>query len=89
MLEKVKPIVEFLGEKKFLVCEDVTYVDFTMFELCELMQFISQGELFRRYPKLEAYSKRIKGLPRLREFYADDTRCMKRPFNNKVAKINN
>ena len=56
MLEKVKPIVEFLGEKKFLVCEDVTYVDFTMFELCELMQFISQGELFRRYPKLEAYS---------------------------------
>ena len=78
-----------MADKKFLVCEEPTYVDFTMFELCELMQFISQGELFRRYPKLEAYSTRIKSLPRLAEYYADDSRCMKRPFNNKVAKINN
>ena len=41
LMEKVKPIVNFLGEKNFLVGSDVTYVDFTFFELCELMNFIS------------------------------------------------
>ena len=89
LLEKVRPIVEFMGDKKFLVGEEPTYVDFTMFELIELMQFVSQGALFVRYPKLEVYSNRITSLPRLCEYYADDSRCMKRPFNNKVAKINN
>ena len=89
LLEKVKPLVHFLGEKQFLVGSEVTYVDFTFFELCELIQFISEGQLFTQIPKLQEYSERVKALPRLAEYYADDTRCMKRPFNNKVAQINN
>ncbi len=68
---------------------NVTYVDFTLFELCELMTFISEGQLFVNYPTLAAYCDRVKALPKLAEFYADDTRCMKAPFNNKVAKLNN
>ena len=89
LLEKVKPIVKFMGENDYLVGANPTYVDFTMFELCELMEFISEGQLFQAQPSLKAYSDRIKGLPKLAEFYADDARCMKAPFNNKVAKINN
>ena len=88
-LQKVRPIVDFLGEKKFLIGNDVTYIDFTMFELCDLMDFITEGELLGQYPTLKAYSDRVKGLPRVAEYYDDDERCMKRPFNNKVAKINN
>ena len=53
------------------------------------MGFISEGQLYEQNPSLRAYSDRVKALPKLAEFYADDEKCMKRPFNNKVAKINN
>ena len=89
LLQKVKPIVNYLADKPFLVGENISYVDFTLFELCDLMQFISDGQLFTQYPSLESFSERVKALPKLAEYYADDERCMKRPFNNKVAKINN
>ena len=46
LLEKVKPIVRFLDQKEFLVGENVTYVDFTMFELCDMMDWVSEGKLF-------------------------------------------
>ena len=78
-----------MGANKFLTGNDVRYVDFTMFELCEMMQWISEGQLFQKYPKLSSYCDRVKSLPGMAEFYAYDTRCIKRPFNNKVAKINN
>ena len=89
LLEKVKAIVRFLGQNAFLAGESVTYVDFTMFELCELMDWISEGQLFSQNPSLHQYCERVKALPKLAEYYADDTKCMKRPFNNKIAKLNN
>ena len=89
LMEKVKPIVRFLGSQQFLVGDNVTYVDFTFFELCELMNWISEGKLLDQNPVLAEYCQRVKSLPRLAEYYADDTRCMKSPFNNKVAKLNN
>ena len=89
LLEKVGPLVNYLAEKPFLCGRNVTYVDFIFFELIEFMEWISQGLLFERNPSLESYSERIRSLPRLSEFYADDSKCIKRPFNNKVAKLNN
>ena len=89
LLEKVKPIVRFLDQKEFLVGENVTYVDFTMFELCDMMDWVSEGKLFQQNPSLANYSARMKALPGLAEFYADDNLCMKYPFNNKIAKLNN
>ena len=86
---KIQPFIKFMGKHKFLTGNKVTYVDFTMFELCEMMQWISEGKLFEQYPTLESYCERVKALPGMAEFYADDTRCIKRPFNNKVAKLNN
>ena len=59
------------------------------FELIDFMTFISQGQLFQQFESLEAYHTRVKNLPKLKEFYADDERCVKRPFNNKIAKLNN
>ena len=41
LLEKVKPLVDFLGEKDFLIGKNVTYVDFILFELCDMMEWIS------------------------------------------------
>ena len=89
LLEKVKPLVNYLGENQYLCGNNVTYVDFIFFELCDFMDWISQGMLYERNPTLQAYHNRVKSLPRLAEFYADDRKCIKRPFNNKVAKLNN
>ena len=89
LLEKVKPLSYFLNTKKFLCGSEVTYVDFIMFELCDLMEWLSQSLFFERYPEFEQYHKRISELPRLAEFYSDDDKCIKRPFNNKSARLNN
>ena len=45
LLEKVKPLVAFLGEKQFLVGDNVTYIDFVFFELINFMTWISQEQL--------------------------------------------
>ena len=60
LLEKVKPLVRFLGSKKFLVGENVTYIDFIFFELCDFMNWISQGKLFEGYPVLLEYFNNVK-----------------------------
>ena len=49
LLEKVKSLVTFLGNKQFLVGDDVTYIDFVFFELIDFMMFISQEQLFEKY----------------------------------------
>ena len=41
--QKVPGIVAFMGDNAFLAGAEVTYIDFTFFELCELMEFISEG----------------------------------------------
>ena len=89
LIEKVKPLVSFLGDKSFLIGDNVTYIDFVFFELIDFMTFISQGQLFQKYESLEAYHTRVKNLPKLKEYYANDELCIKRPFNNKIAKLNN
>ena len=41
LLEKVKPLVNYLANKKFLCGSNVTYIDFIFFELCDFMNWIS------------------------------------------------
>ena len=52
LLEKVKPLVNFLANKKFLCGNNVTYVDFIFFELCDFMNWISTELLFTEHPTL-------------------------------------
>ena len=53
LLEKVKPVSNFLSSKKYLCGNQVTYVDFILFELCDLMEWLSQSLFFERFPELE------------------------------------
>ena len=43
ILQKVAPFVTFMGNNRFLTGGEVRYVDFTFFELCEMMEWISEG----------------------------------------------
>jgi len=67
----------------------VTYLDFVFFELLEVMDHVGEGIFFAQHPTLQEYSERIKQLPKFSEFWADDEKCMKSPFNNVMAKLNN
>ena len=50
--KNIKVIVEYLENRgsKFLVGNYVTYVDFILFELCDLFQFITDGSLITDFP---------------------------------------
>ena len=86
--EKFQDIAKFLGEKEFVAGNYVTFVDFFIWEQIELFTFVTEGEILARYPNLLTYHKRVGSLPKFAEYIASD-RFMVRPFNNKVAKINN
>ena len=52
IMTKVAPLVQFLGEKPYLCGNNLTYVDFIFFELCDFMNWISEGQLFDQNPSL-------------------------------------
>ena len=86
--DRMEAVSKYLGAKKFFVGDYVTFVDFFIFEQIELFAWASKDEILTRYPNLAEFHKRIIGLPKFGEYYNSD-RFMKRPFNNKIAKLNN
>ena len=88
--QKATQLETFIGHKTFCVGNDVNYMDFAMFELLDYMNFLSKtSRVFDKHPKLLAYWTRVERLPRFVDFWADEQKCMRAPFNNKHAKINN
>ena len=65
----LKGIEKYLGSKKFLVGDNVTYVDFIFFELLNLCDFVTDGKLFEEHGTIKAYVERVKDLPHIRAFY--------------------
>ncbi len=80
-------VEKFLGEKKFIVGDYVTWVDFFIFEQIELFEYVSEGAFTKKYPGLAAYHQRIISLPKFSQYY-NSAKFMKKPWNNKIAKIN-
>jgi len=65
-------------------------MDFVLFELLDYMNFLTKtNRMFDKHPKLFAYWTRVERLPRFVDFWADEKKCMRAPFNNQHAKINN
>jgi glutathione S-transferase len=88
--QKATQLDTFLGSRQFFVGDNVTYVDFCMFELLDYMNFLTKtGRVFQKHPRLQAFWTRVERLPRFCDFWANPDKCRKAPFNNKHAKINN
>ena len=83
----VPKVITFLGDKKFLAGDEVTWVDFYFVEVVELMSKLVP-ELFTTYPSLSTYKDSVFALPKLAEYLASEG-CIDRTytFNNKSAKI--
>ena len=84
---KLPGIKAFLGSKKFLAGDDVTYIDFVFFELLHFNNFITDGEILQD-STLSAYEARVRALNGIQAFFDSDfTKAL--AFNNKMAKIGN
>mmetsp|Transcript_78991 Transcript_78991/g.109456 ORF Transcript_78991/g.109456 Transcript_78991/m.109456 type:complete len:88 (+) Transcript_78991:422-685(+) len=81
------PIIKFLGDKKFICGEDVSYVDFFMYELLDNLAFVTDGKPWQM-EKVKAYFERIAALPKLAEYIASGEQS-KKAFSGLPAKINN
>ena len=82
---KLDPIVKWLGDKKYLIGDKICYLDFILFEVCNVMDFLTKGRIWNDYPSLKKYAGRIKSLPALQKAIAA---AESKPFNNPFAKIN-
>jgi glutathione S-transferase len=90
MKKEVYPMFDaaskYLGEKKFLVGDYVTYIDFILYENCELLSSVTNSEFYEQYPTLKKFKENIESLERIKE-YINSERFSPRPFNNKISKI--
>ena len=85
---KMAPIVEYMNKKDFLIGSYVTFLDFYMLELCDFVQWLTDNEFLNENKKVARYVKKMKSLKQIKRYIMSD-RFVEKPFNNKVAKINN
>ena len=82
---RFEPIVKWLGEKKYIMGDNLCYLDFVLLECLNVTNWISDGQIFKDYPTLDPYYKRLREIPEIQDALATFER---KPFNNPFAKIN-
>ena len=89
MAESVRPFQVFLGklegllgQKEFMVGE-ITWVDFMVADLMQILPFLSQ-EYLKPFEQLSKHQKRIWGLPELSSYLSSGL-FKERPFNSAKA----
>ena len=85
---KMGPIVDYMGKKQFLMGDSMTFLDFIMLELCDFVQWLTDNEFYTVNKGVAKYVKRMKSVRQIKRYIMSD-RFVEKPFNNKVAKINN
>lgn len=85
---KMAPIVSYMGKREHLIGNSLTFLDFIMLELCDFVQWLSENEFFNENKSIARYVKKMKGLRQIKRYILSE-RFVEKPYNNKVAKINN
>ncbi|XP_042895702.1 glutathione S-transferase Mu 1 [Parasteatoda tepidariorum] len=70
--DQLKFISAFLGNRKFLAGDYVTYVDFMAYETFDFNVLLSQN-ILDDFPALKAYHERIRNLPELEAYFNSTT----------------
>ena len=82
-------IVEVMGSSDWIAGANITWLDFYFAELVDMLDKLSDGLFYAEFPSLQTYWDRFINQPNLLEAWADDSKLMKTPFNNKMAKLLN
>lgn len=69
--------------------DQLSWLDFVWAEVIDLLDFLSDGKFYEEFPTTKAYWERFISLPHISEYWADDDKCMKKPFHGIMARINN
>ncbi|XP_066940433.1 glutathione S-transferase Mu 4-like [Macrobrachium rosenbergii] len=77
----------FLGERPWYAGDNITFVDFIMYELID-QHLQLEPNLLKDFKNLEDFQKRFEELEPIKKYMASD-RFMKSPLNNKMAKFGN
>eukprot|EP01104_Vermistella_antarctica_P019749 TRINITY_DN7947_c0_g1_i1.p1 TRINITY_DN7947_c0_g1~~TRINITY_DN7947_c0_g1_i1.p1 ORF type:complete len:247 (+),score=63.72 TRINITY_DN7947_c0_g1_i1:25-741(+) len=84
--ERLEPIHKFLGNKKFLVGENITFVDFILFEMLDKANdtHIWDGKFFEELPGFKKYHANMEALPNM---MTAEERAAQGYFNGWRAKL--
>ena len=63
---------QWISDRKFLIGDQLTYVDFLAYEYLDWYRVLVQSDCFAKYPKMEAYMKRFEELEQLKDYLASD-----------------
>lgn len=80
---RLAKIVEVMGDSQFIIGDNLTWLDFYFAENLDMLNALSDGFFYSQFPSLQAYWDRFIFMDGLAEAWADDTKLMKAPFNNK------
>lgn len=69
---QLKLFSAFLGERKFLAGDNVTYVDFMAYDTFDFYRLLIPSVL-NDFPNLKEYEDRMENLPELQEYYQSST----------------
>jgi glutathione S-transferase len=85
---RLSPFNKFLENKTYLVGDYLTFVDFLLYELLELIDFISGSISLVNFENLRNLLNNMRNSDFMKT-HRESGRFVERPFNNKMAKINN
>ncbi|CAH1782508.1 unnamed protein product [Owenia fusiformis] len=74
---------KYLGEKPYFCGENLTFVDFHMYELLDQHK-VFEPTILNNYANLQAFTARFEALPEIKKYMASD-KFMRRPINNPIA----
>ena len=63
-------------------------MDFFLLELYDFIEFLTENQFYAENKSAKAYAQRMKNIRQMSSYMAS-SRYLARPFNNKVARINN
>lgn len=68
----------------------VSYIDFNLFEIFQLMDFLTNGSILKFYPEMQQHINAMVDQEGLRQFFKSKPKCITElPFNHRFAQVNN
>ena len=93
ILDECRPLlaklVEVIGDSEWICGDNITWLDFYFAEILDLFDKMGDGLFYAEFPTMQTYWERFISQPHLAEAWADDSKLMKQPFNNKMARLLN